>query len=103
MRNPLDKNPVDSDSTVLNEGNLAKFGSLLAPTKLSPERKIALLKEMSSKSSKKSDMSSHAPLDGSDDQSEQWKVTVIRGKDVQIQKLDNSETEEIPLTDVFLD
>jgi pilus assembly protein CpaB len=103
MRNPLDNYPVDSDSTVLDEGKLAKFGSLLTPTVLTPERKISLLKEIS-KSTETSGIGSYDPSAGFGDQSEQpldqWNVTVIRGKDVQIQKLDNPETEDISSDDM---
>ena len=100
MRNPLDKNPIENNTTVLSEGQLAKFGSIMTPAVLTPERKMALLKEMS-RVTKTSDLSSHNTLAGFGDQSEQpldhWNVTVIRGSDVQVQKLDSPKTEDIPL------
>ena len=96
MRNPLDKRPVNNNATVLSEGQLAKSGSLMTPAVLSSEERLALLKGVS-KSTKNSTLENYDPLADLDEQSESssngWNVTVIRGNDVQVQVLGNSETE----------
>jgi pilus assembly protein CpaB len=102
MRNPLDKSPVDSDSTVLDEGKLANYGSLLTPTVLTPERKLAILKELGG-SKGTPGIGSLGQSAASGEQLEQpldwWDVTVIRGKDVQTQKLNSPEAEDAPSDD----
>jgi len=91
MRNPLDKNPLEHNTTVLSEGQLAKSGSLMTAAVLSSERKMDLLKDLGN-STKTSDGQSSDPLADFISQPEQpagqWNVTVIRGKDVQVERLD---------------
>jgi pilus assembly protein CpaB len=77
MRNPLDRNPVDSDTTVLSEGQLAKYGSMMTPAVLTSQQKIDFLEKIGRKEQPK-------------EQSPRWGVTVIRGRDVQVQELDIS-------------
>lgn len=96
MRNPLDTAPVNSDSTVLNEGQLAKFGSTLTPTNLTDEQKTALLKKISSQPQKlrTADNEFTDFNDQSDQIDRHWNVTVIRGQDVEIQKVETTEMED---------
>ena len=107
MRNPLDKASIENNTTVLSEGQLAKFGSIMTPTVLTPERKMALLREIT-KQAKTSDLSSDDDvLAGFGDEPKQplghWNVTVIRGNDIQVQKLDNPKTEDVATEDVALE
>jgi len=67
VRNPLDKRPVDTDVTVLNENNLASLGSIMEPTVLRHE-------DNSIDSAKETD-----DLLG---RSPQWNVTIIRGREI---------------------
>ncbi|MBN1787403.1 MAG: Flp pilus assembly protein CpaB [Sedimentisphaerales bacterium] len=93
MRNPLDKSPVNSDSTVLNEGKLAKSGSALTPAGLTQDGKIDLLRKVGEHSAQNNlldeldENSEHLPP-------EMWNVTVIRGKEVEVQKVDSPDEED---------
>ncbi len=92
MRNPLDRYPVDSDTTVLSEGQLAKFGSVMTPAVLTAQQRMDFLEEVR-------DSAEEIEGDGKEEarhpirerrakSSQQWGVTVIRGRDVQMQQLD---------------
>jgi len=95
MRNPLDRNPVDGDTTVLSEGQLAKYGSMMTPAVLTSQRKTDFLEKIGSstrnvekivKDTKISSKAKEQPKG----RSPRWGVTVIRGRDVQVQELDIS-------------
>ena len=89
MRNPLDRNPVDSDTTVLSEGQLAKYGSMMTPAVFTSQsdflEKIGSSTRNVEKIGRNTKISSKAK-----EQSPRWGVTVIHGRDVQVQELDIS-------------
>jgi len=83
VRNPLDKRPVDTDVTVLNENNLASLGSVMGPTVLCHgDNSIDSAKETD-------DLFGRSP---------QWNVTVIRGREITDQGV-KAPTDEIVPTD----
>ena len=95
MRNPLDRNLVDSDTTVLSEGQLAKYGSMMTPAVLTSQQKSDHLEKIGSstrnvekivRNTKISSKAKEQPKE----RSPRWGVTVIRGRDVQVQELDIS-------------
>ena len=95
MRNPLDRYAVETDTTVLSEGQLAKFGSVLTPGTLAQKQKKVLLGEV---------LDSNSTTEGQENDerimfdstitrprpksSPRWGITVIRGQDVQTHQLD---------------
>jgi hypothetical protein len=98
MRNPLDKRPVDMDATILSEGRLARLGSILPPSvvaaRLQDDPNAQGLGEML-------DMVGVTPGEGSEGaglpsgflsdyrrRSPQWRVTVIRGREVEEEVLE---------------
>ena len=108
MRNPLDKDLVDVDATVLSEGRLAKLGSLLTPVVLTNEQKRNRLIDMMNleditDASVPSDTNSQPDeldaLFGNEEfegrPPSRWGVTVIRGSEIIQQEMD------IPKSDVF--
>jgi pilus assembly protein CpaB len=108
MRNPLDKELVDVDATVLSQGRLAKLGSLLAPVVLTNEqKKNALIDKMGLENvtdtlappDTNSQPNGLDALFGSEGFGAQppsrWGVTVIWGSEIIQQELD------IPKSDVF--
>jgi len=95
MRNPLDRYPVDSDTTVLSEGQLAKFGSVMTPAVLTPQQRMDFLefevRDSSEEIGEDGKEAARRPIrERRTESSQQWGVTVIRGKDVQLQQLDTS-------------
>lgn len=107
MRNPLDRHLIDSDTTVLSGGQLAKFGSILAPAVLTAQQKEDLLEE--GREPKKEDENKdfageQVPRwgvivkrkpkeedeneDFAGEQAPRWGVVVIRGQDVRTHQLD---------------
>lgn len=105
IRNPLDRYPVESDTTVLSEGLLAKFGSVLTPAVLTPQQKKDLLEEMRNSTKEVEKDGKEAKTDfvaerQQTDSSHQWGVTVIRGRDVQIHQLDIPKRSITSLVDI---
>lgn len=95
MRNPLDRNAVETSTTVLSEGQLAKFGSVLTPGTLAQKQKKTLLGEVldSSSISEGQENNERVMPDSTvtrprPKSSPRWGVTVIRGQDVQTHQLD---------------
>jgi pilus assembly protein CpaB len=122
MRNPLDKELVDVDATVLSQGRLAKLGSLLTPAVLSNQQKMD--RSLTTHSSAKQDRTAASDdidiydahfqtdtLSGYRDyhankpseeksqsrSSSHWGVTVIRGREMFDQELDIMEDEVLSM------
>ena len=104
MRNPLDRDPIDDDTTVLSEGQLAKYGTMMTPAILtaqqrsdflektgSPTRNFEKISRNTNKNTKiSSKTSSMAKAQPREQGAPRWGVTVIRGQDIQMQELDIS-------------
>jgi pilus assembly protein CpaB len=86
MRNPLDRFPIDEDTTVLSEGQLARFGSVLTPSVLTSKQKRDLLEK--TRRPEKEYKKEYKNSDFAGKQAPQWGVMVIRGQDVRIHQLD---------------
>lgn len=112
MRNPLDKQLVDVDATVLSQGKMAQLGSLLTPVVLSNKQKIALLnasRAAKDDAAKGAESAEKARVEsqiealfkvGYEAEEEvqhvspsRWSVTVIRGREVKNEELDISRDE----------
>jgi pilus assembly protein CpaB len=116
MRNPLDKIPVDVDAMVLSQGRLARLGSTLTPAVLAAQTKTTVLAEPAignQDSLNPNQKVNPAPLPrqisierrrfferpsagGADltESSPHWEVTVIRGREVKLEKLAVEEDED---------
>ena len=110
MRNPLDKELVTADATVLSQGRMAKLGSLLAPVVLSDEQKKTLMLH-ARVSEEDTDIPAGADTSVSVDtiqgssgldalfggneaqagSSSRWGVSVIRGREATVEELDMSD------------
>ena len=103
IRNPLDKNQVDMEATVLSQGRLASLGSVLTPAVFSSaEIKQALLDKQQDTNSVQQEHILGDSLAGplfTPEQSRpeeqynireypRWGITVIRGREATIEELD---------------
>lgn len=86
MRNPLDKRPVDSDTTVLSQGTLAKLGSALEP------RVAARMAQMAGQPFDPNDPNAliFAPANKANAPAKKpsWLITVIRGQEVEEKQME---------------
>ncbi|MHC4258859.1 MAG: Flp pilus assembly protein CpaB [Planctomycetota bacterium] len=105
MRNPLDKYAVDTDATVLSEGQLARLGSTLSPTVMAAKRLLAQVlpgdaNDPNGTAFTETVFSERVFHDffgteGGTDRPSHWPVTVIRGTEVKEQELDIPEGEDV--------
>jgi pilus assembly protein CpaB len=93
MRNPLDQRATDSDAMVLSQGRLAMAGELLGPSVFrsggdanSPDPNQMADETVNTEQLRR--------LFGEGRGSPQWQVTVIRGKDVKEEVVENSSAGE---------
>lgn len=105
MRNPLDKYAVDTDATVLSEGQLARLGSTLSPTVMAAKRLLAQVLPRDANDpngtaftetvfSERVFQDFFGTEEGTDRPSH-WAVTVIRGTEVKEQELDIPKGEDV--------
>ena len=115
MRNPLDKEPVDPEATILNRGRLAKLGSLMESSVPTGQMNFDGTLEIDINNLRAivdANGSSYSTADASagfgklwrntmssDSQkrtSSQWQVTVIKGKDIkeEVLKMPEEESQE---------
>jgi pilus assembly protein CpaB len=100
MRNPLDRDPMDSDTTVLSQGQLAKYGSVLTPAVLTTDQKQAFVDEIKKQANDKRPRSKRKSLPDTEasipdtiesnfgEKPPVWAITVIRGSQVQEVQVD---------------
>lgn len=109
MRNPLDKRPVDPDATILDQGRLAKLGSLMESSIMANQIDSGTL-DITDINNLRAIIDSNGPPEPTEDasggfgelwrntmspyslkkKSPQWQVTVIKGKDVEEEVLEVS-------------
>jgi Flp pilus assembly protein CpaB len=106
MRNPLDQYVFSSEATLLSEGQLAKFSSLMTPAALAAEQRKTPASRMRNIDGRITDTEggdgeTEAGLEGEEDyyaedvdQTSTWDITVIRGKDVKVQEMEMPGQEE---------
>lgn len=98
IRNPLDKNQVDMEATVLSQGRLASLGSVLTPAVFAAAQKErdSLAEKPSStgdsQEKAKGDSANLAqqPKSGEESQNRRypsWGITVIRGRETKVEEL----------------
>jgi pilus assembly protein CpaB len=92
IRNPLDKNLVDMEATILSQGRLANSGSALTPAVLSVMQTEQGLLARQAREDSPSDANIPGPQPKPDEehqirQSPRWGVSVIRGRETNFEEL----------------